>query len=347
MKTKFAYSILFLGFLLNSTFLANYAISKDLPINENVRIHSNFSEGLAIFTPKDSERQGFVNTKGNIVIPPVFTWVWYFQSGIAAACIEGNQMYPDMCGAINHQGQWVMKPKRMSEVGYVTLFCAKDVCTAISGKDTNIKEGLVNLQRKILIPINLSSKRQIGLSFDGQVVFYKNGAFNRRLNRWIVKPGEYNTIFPTMHSRYRAGEPSIGACKNKHENCVYLDEQGNNHSGKEYLHIGNFNNTNAVIYENEDKQILVDRNLNTVYTQDSFNSKWRISEKSSYGLVILQNSSNPSGPTMVVDYTGKIVLEPQREIIYSNIGRGFIQYSRVIEPQGQTVGSGFIFINKR
>jgi len=59
---------------------------------------------LAIYD--DGNRFGFVNKKGNIVIPAKFWKVYNFSEGVAGVCLQEHKM----CGYINHKGKFVIAP---------------------------------------------------------------------------------------------------------------------------------------------------------------------------------------------------------------------------------------------
>ncbi len=68
-----------------------------------------FSEGLAAVQTKErSDRHmstGFIDTRGNIVIPPKYTRVGNFSEGLAAVEIDGK------IGYINKKGEMIISPK--------------------------------------------------------------------------------------------------------------------------------------------------------------------------------------------------------------------------------------------
>jgi len=65
----------------------------------------HFAEGLAPFTNKDKQ-VGFVNTKGEIVIPAQFLATGYFNEGLDWAKDTDKKT-----GYINQKGEWIIKPQ--------------------------------------------------------------------------------------------------------------------------------------------------------------------------------------------------------------------------------------------
>jgi len=81
-------------------------ILKDLDYN----LAFPFRDGIAlvVLPQKDKFRRGFINKKGQFVIPPKFNSLNEFSEGLAAAC-EGE--YPNKkCGYIDKSGKYVIKP---------------------------------------------------------------------------------------------------------------------------------------------------------------------------------------------------------------------------------------------
>jgi hypothetical protein len=70
----------------------------------------DFSEGLAVAMPKNLEKWGYINTKGEFAISPRFDtspggYVWPFQGGFAKIEVE------ERIGYINHSGEFTIAPK--------------------------------------------------------------------------------------------------------------------------------------------------------------------------------------------------------------------------------------------
>src|SRR5882672_4726447 len=70
----------------------------------------DFSEGLAVAMPKNLEKWGYINTKGEFAISPRFDtspggYVWRFQGGFAKIEVQGR------IGYINHSGEFAIAPQ--------------------------------------------------------------------------------------------------------------------------------------------------------------------------------------------------------------------------------------------
>jgi hypothetical protein len=70
----------------------------------------DFSEGLAVAMPKNLEKWGYINTKGEFEISPRFDtspggYVWPFQAGFAKIEVKGR------IGYINHSGEFTIAPQ--------------------------------------------------------------------------------------------------------------------------------------------------------------------------------------------------------------------------------------------
>lgn len=67
-----------------------------------------FSEGLAAFKSSDDGRWGYLNTKGDIVIEPIFDAApgaaSPFREGRAVVLVNGDR------GVIDRTGAWIVKP---------------------------------------------------------------------------------------------------------------------------------------------------------------------------------------------------------------------------------------------
>ena len=73
---------------------------------------SHFSDGLARFRPKGKNKKyGFIDTSGNVVIEPVFTSVKSFKNGLAQVII-GDEYEQFLYGYIDKQGNYIWEPSR-------------------------------------------------------------------------------------------------------------------------------------------------------------------------------------------------------------------------------------------
>jgi len=69
----------------------------------------SFSEDcLAIFRPSLNEKEGYINTKGDIAIPPIYDRVYHFYEG-RAKVTKGNDLGAKY-GYINTKGEYIVEP---------------------------------------------------------------------------------------------------------------------------------------------------------------------------------------------------------------------------------------------
>lgn len=74
-------------------------------------VGENFSDGLASVQLKKNKKQGFINKDGKMVIKPKFEHVESFENGIAKVTIgKDYSVYKD--GYINKDGDYIWKPTR-------------------------------------------------------------------------------------------------------------------------------------------------------------------------------------------------------------------------------------------
>ena len=70
------------------------------------RLSNPFGGGAGLFPIQQSEKWGYINSKGEVVIQPQFAEAWPFSEGLAAACIEH-----DKCGYIDETGKFSINPQ--------------------------------------------------------------------------------------------------------------------------------------------------------------------------------------------------------------------------------------------
>ncbi|MGN7055431.1 WG repeat-containing protein, partial [Neisseria sp. P0003.S004] len=71
-----------------------------------------FSEGLAAVATVDTNKYGYINTKGEMVIPPKYEEAFYFNEGLAAVKIL------DKWGYIDKRNQWVIPARYKSAYNF-------------------------------------------------------------------------------------------------------------------------------------------------------------------------------------------------------------------------------------
>ena len=76
-----------------------------------------FKNGLAAYYDRDTERYGFINTKGQFVVKPVFLDAHDFSDGLAAVKLPATQSNPAAWGFIDTSGKMVIPAKFSIEPG--------------------------------------------------------------------------------------------------------------------------------------------------------------------------------------------------------------------------------------
>ena len=76
-----------------------------------------FKNGLAAYYDRDTERYGFINTKGQFVVKPVFIDAHDFSDGLAAVKLPATQSNPAAWGFIDTSGKMVIPAKFSIEPG--------------------------------------------------------------------------------------------------------------------------------------------------------------------------------------------------------------------------------------
>jgi hypothetical protein len=137
--------------------------------NDLLNVNDSFSEGLVRIS--DCEHYGFLDSKGNLVIPPMYDKVSKFNSGLAAA------VYDDHAGFINKENEFVIDPI-YEDAAFAyndLLFVKKDYYWGI---------------------INKEGEEVSGFIFD-QFGYIKNGMLPVCINRkWSLMSLEHDFITP-------------------------------------------------------------------------------------------------------------------------------------------------------
>jgi hypothetical protein len=116
---------------------------KFYPVGRHV-IFNEFSEGLSCFSPADSTKDGYVDTKGKIVIPARFDEAGNFKEGAALVRLGAQR------GFINHTGKLVTKlPSICVEARQLSEGLAP---VAIKNSKGQPKWGFVDKSGKVVIP---------------------------------------------------------------------------------------------------------------------------------------------------------------------------------------------------
>lgn len=159
---------------------------------ENVGI---FCEGFAVYQDVETQLYGYLNTKGEVVIKPIYVSAKNFFEGMAVAATQGSKF-----GYINTKGEWVINPQ--FKIGFdfsngkTCVSNEKDSWGVIDKKGTFV----INPQFDILVPdrkdyiIQQEGSKKMGTCDEkGKIIinpqFDNMGAFGKN-NLAPVKVGE-------------------------------------------------------------------------------------------------------------------------------------------------------------
>jgi|WetSurMetagenome_2_1015567.scaffolds.fasta_scaffold19281_2 hypothetical protein len=70
-------------------------------------VEANFHDGLAMVEGKDDSCVGYINKKGKLVIPTLYSLSWGFHEGLAATESPSNGKF----GYLDRQGRWAIQPQ--------------------------------------------------------------------------------------------------------------------------------------------------------------------------------------------------------------------------------------------
>ncbi len=149
------------------------------------KIH--FSEGLAPFY--QNGKWGFVDKKGNIVIPNKFSGVSSFSEGLAVVRI--GPITQNKNGYIDRTGEFVIEPN------YARTYSFSDGLALVSGKHFTSKMSIINLENQIIGKVTTYShcsveegysEGLIGACFD--VPYDPKGRFKITKCAFLNKEGE-------------------------------------------------------------------------------------------------------------------------------------------------------------
>lgn len=160
--------------------------SLDAISKERYRNVDFFYEGLARIL-KDS-LYGFINTKNEIVIEPIYRGVIYFSEGLAGVTLDGI-----LWGFINTKGEFVIPPQFYTVDAFENGICGvsfeKKELNVISVGDYHL-EAIINKKGEVLNYYEMHSYR----GFCGELIqFYDFGDFGGRIH-YLDKNG--NLVIP-------------------------------------------------------------------------------------------------------------------------------------------------------
>jgi hypothetical protein len=120
-------------------------------ISPQYRDLSDFIDGLSSFTDKQSGNTGYINTKGKVIIKPIYKSGTAFTEKRAMVCLDGNSTGISMqCGFIDEKGQAISK---MEYSSYSSLPYSEGYAMVCKGINKAMRCGFLNYDGSIATPI--------------------------------------------------------------------------------------------------------------------------------------------------------------------------------------------------
>lgn len=169
--------------------------------NKTVMAITNFSEGLAVFQTED-ELFGYVDTKGKVVIKPLYKEAFGFSENIALVTDKDGKRF-----AIDHKGQKLFDLK--SSQLFINQSYHNDML--IYYTEDNFEPGCLNRKgEKVILPSSKFST--IGL-FEGEVAAVREGEYWGFINKkgdLLIRAkyqnvGFYNSEFACVQDKDKIG----------------------------------------------------------------------------------------------------------------------------------------------
>ena len=217
----------------------------------------NFTEEMAPFKGKN-DRFGFVNTKGQIVVPATFLSVGYFSNGLAWAKTSALTI-----GFIDKSGNWVLNPQFESakefdpESGFALvkstgewkLIDRTGKALVVSG-DTGygeFYEGVCNAKKGAKVGlINTNGEWIVAAHYD-KIQRMQNGYANvRNIEFWGVIDNTGKVIIPVKYENINPNDNGIFAVK-RDKLWGLMDRSGSLVTNFEYTAIRDFKNGFAAV----------------------------------------------------------------------------------------------------
>ncbi len=152
-----------LVFVQNDTAWALMTMEGKLLTGFNFRTVGTFSEGMAVVTIKD--KYGYINTKGELVVPPKYDYGGSFSSKRALVHVKQQGSSGRLIGYINTLGEEVIKPVYLTGTSFVEGYAA---VSAYGGKSLIDSNGVL---------VTKVQYEEIGLMQNGRVSFKKGKAY--------------------------------------------------------------------------------------------------------------------------------------------------------------------------
>ena len=136
---------------------------------------NNFSEGLAAFRMELHDKWGFINEDGEIVIKPQFDYAYGFGNGLAA--VEVNNKW----GFIDKTGKFAIKPQFDSGAHFYNGTASEQI---------GDKHGLINKNGVFIIPPKFENILFFNKEGEGLALAKLNGkyGFINKAGEFIIKP---------------------------------------------------------------------------------------------------------------------------------------------------------------
>jgi hypothetical protein len=256
-------------------------------LSPNIKMSYPFSEGLAAF--KLNDKYGFINTKGIVVIKPIFKEVSYFSEGLCAA------NYNEKWGYINTLGELAIKPQfdimgsRFSE-GLAQII--------INKKGT----GFINRLGKFVIPPKFHADPGMEIKFNcGLAKMQLNNKFG-----FIDKYGKWS-INPIYDDAFSFNECVATVMINK--KWGFIDQKGN-WLIRPQFNFANFFSEGLASVMKDKKWLIINKNNKVVIDEKKLSNG--IPGIFSNGL----SSVNVGGAYGFINKSGEFVITPQYSLAY-------------------------------
>jgi hypothetical protein len=217
----------------------------------------NFTEEMAPFKGKN-DRFGFINTKGQIVVPATFLSVGYFSNGLAWAKTSALTI-----GFIDKSGNWVLNPQFESakefdpESGFALvkstgewkLIDRTGKALVVSGATGygEFYEGVCNAKKGAKVGlINTNGEWIVAAQYD-KIQRMQNGYANvRNIEFWGVIDNTGKVIIPVKYENINPNDNGIFAVK-RDKLWGLMDRSGRLVTNFEYTAIRDFKNGFAAV----------------------------------------------------------------------------------------------------
>jgi hypothetical protein len=208
------------------------------PLYTNYKFYSipNNSSGLIDAEKKSTGKMGYINKKGQEVIPFIFEYAGRFSDGLACVS-KGGRKY----GYINEAGNLVIPCKYSYKSDFKNGYCQALIMTGIKTDKTGIKgdpdygkpvsseeylSGLIDKTGREIIPVKYEGGMLSGgpgvLEFSGGRVAVRDNASRK----WGYFDGNGNMVIPFQYTKAGEFEEGMARVENDNDSWTYIDKQG-------------------------------------------------------------------------------------------------------------------------